>query len=69
MKIPPIMGAAMRFITSEPVADGPHDGNEPQQQRGHGHELGPDPFGRPLDNGLVQLGQGVAGGLPVLAWS
>ena len=54
MKMPPITGAAIRFITSAPVPVDHMIGNQPEEHRGHRHELGPDAPGSPFYNCLTQ---------------
>jgi len=44
----------MCFMTS-PCPSGPHDGTEPEQRRGRGHEFGPYPLGGPFPDGRPQV--------------
>ncbi len=55
---PPIIGAAMRFITSAPdwVVGDHMIGNETEQDGADRHDLGADALHRALDDGGVQVG-------------
>ncbi len=55
MKIPPIMSAPIRFITSAPVPVAHRIGTSPIEGRSHGHKLGAGAPRRDHHNGLVQV--------------
>ena len=55
--MPPITGAAIRFMTSDPVPVAHNDWYQAQERGGHGHELRAQTFDCPLPDGLLQLRQ------------
>ena len=57
MTSPPIMGAAIRFMTSAPVPVLQSTGTRPMIHRGDGHELRAEPLRRALDDALAKLGE------------
>ena len=56
MKIPPIMGAAMRFITSAP-AGGSHDWDEPKEHARQRHDFRSDAPDSAVHNRFLQTSQ------------
>ena len=62
--MPPTIGAAMGFITSDPTPVSHRIGTRPRQNSRHGHQLGPQVLDGAFGGGLLDIGapQGGSGG-------
>ncbi len=53
--IPPTIGAAMGFITSEPIPLSQRIGTEAGEYSADRHQLGPKTLNRPFNGGLADI--------------
>jgi hypothetical protein len=54
--IPPTMGAAIGFITSEPKYHSPREWGQAGENGANRHQLWPEPMYSTLDGGLLNIG-------------